>query len=456
MANSESTLNPTARQLAFRTLRQIDRRQTYTDVAVNQALSQNLLSSPERGLFTELVYGVSRQQRRLDYLLTQLGDRPSDKQPPNLRRIVHLGLYQLSFCDQIPAAAAVNTSVELAKQQGLKGLSKVVNGMLRRYQRALAAGETLLPSPDCPEHRGIIYSLPDWIVSLCEQQLPGSEAPALYDYFNQSPHTDIRVNALRTTRNQVQEALSASGITTKPVPGLPQGLRLLGKTGSIPQLPGFQQGWWTVQDASAQWVTQILAPQSGETIFDVCAAPGGKTTHMAEHMGDQGQVWAGDRTQWRLQKLATTQQRLRLTSIQTWCGDLTQEDPPPCSEVDRALLDVPCSGLGTLHHNPDLRWHQSPEQIQTLVTLQAQLLAATAPLVKPGGILVYSTCTLNPEENQAQIQRFLQANPTWLTVPFEWVTPQGTAEYCSDGELTLWPHRHDLDGFFIAKLQKAN
>jgi 16S rRNA (cytosine967-C5)-methyltransferase len=229
-----------------------------------------------------------------------------------------------------------------------------------------------------------------------------------------------------------------------------------GKTGPIPQLPGFAEGWWTVQDASAQWVAQILDPQPGEVIFDVCAAPGGKTTHIAELMQNQGQIYAGDRHGWRLQKLAITQQRLGLTAIKTWEGDLTKPGTiPPVNSLDRALLDVPCSGLGTLHRNPDLRWRQTPATIQTLLSLQAALLAAIAPLVKSGGILVYATCTLNPAENQGQIEKFLANYRDWHPESFTWTSPQGQIQEVTDGMLTILPHHHHQDGFFIAKLKKA-
>ncbi|MEY2984555.1 MAG: Fmu and Fmv protein, partial [Cyanobacteriota bacterium] len=227
--------------------------------------------------------------------------------------------------------------------------------------------------------------------------------------------------------------------------------RITQKPGAIDQLPGFKEGWWTVQDASAQWVSQILDPQPGDVIFDGCAAPGGKTTHIAELMGNQGQIYAGDRTASRLRKVTAAQKRLGLNIIETWHGDLTQGSLPPVSQVDRALLDVPCSGLGTLHRNPDLRWRQTPAMIEnTLLPLQGQLLTAIAKLVKSGGSLVYSTCTLNAAENQGQIQQFCQTHPDWQLEPFIGMDSQ----IMTSGMLTILPHHHHQDGFFIAKLKK--
>ncbi|MBE9242650.1 16S rRNA (cytosine(967)-C(5))-methyltransferase [Synechocystis salina] len=443
-----------ARQLAFLVLREIDRRDSYTDVAIDRALQKHSLSPPDRRLCTELVYGVMRRQRTLDCLIESLGDRPISKQPPDLRRIVHLGLYQLGYLDQIPASAAVNTSVDLAKANGLKGLSKVVNGMLRRYQRGQEGGEGVLGQEKIS--LGEKYSFPDWLMDLFVQTWGQEETEALCAYFNRNPSLDIRINPLQTSREAVAQMLESMNITATAMAGLPQGLRLTGKTGAITQLPGFAEGLWTVQDASAQWVAQILNPQPGETIFDVCAAPGGKTTHIAELMGDRGQIYAGDRHGWRLQKLAVTQQRLGLTSIKTWEGDLIQPGTkPPMELVDRALLDVPCSGLGTLHRNPDLRWRQNPDTIATLLPLQQSLLTAIVPLVKSGGTLVYSTCTLNPAENEAQIQQFLQDHEDWRPENFTWISPSGDSQAITDGMLTILPHQHQQDGFFIANLKKA-
>ena len=446
-----------ARSLAFLSLREIDRRDSYTDVVIDRALNKHQLSPVDRRLFTELVYGVIRRQRTLDCLIEVLGDRPIEKQPPDLRRILQLGLYQLRYLDQIPASAAVNTSVDLAKAHGLKGLSKVVNGMLRRYERGQAQGMEFLPlTPDPIQNLGQKYSFPAWIIDTFRRQWGLEETEALCQYFNQPPTLDLRVNPLKVSREQVIQAFAELNLTATAIAGLPQGLRLQEKTGSIPQLPGFKEGWWTVQDASAQWVGKILDPQPGEVIFDVCAAPGGKTTHLAELMGDQGKIYGGDRTASRLQKVAATQQRLGLTAIKTWCGDLTKSDLSPVTNVDRALLDVPCSGLGTLHRNPDLRWRQTPDSIEkTLIPLQGQLLTAIAPLVKSGGSLVYSTCTLNPAENQDQIQQFLRTHPDWHLDSFPWIDSQEQPQNLASGMLTILPHHHHQDGFFIAKLKKA-
>jgi 16S rRNA (cytosine967-C5)-methyltransferase len=211
------------------------------------------------------------------------------------------------------------------------------------------------------------------------------------------------------------------------------------------------EGWWTVQDASAQWVTHLLNPQPGEVIVDACAAPGGKTTHMAELMGDRGQIWACDRTASRLKKVRQNCQRLQLRSVQLLQGD-SRELRQFEGSCDRVLLDVPCSGLGTLHRRADLRWRQTPQGIVELAQLQAELLAVAATWVKPGGVLVYATCTISSPENEGVMDSFLQTHPDWRVETPSEVLGLGEAE--SPLGFRLWPHRHEGDGFFMVKLRR--
>lgn len=447
------TLATISRQLAFKALKDIDRKATYTDLALDRVLKQATLTDADQRLTTELVYGVVRRQRTLDALIEQLGQRPLPQQPPDLRRILQIGLYQLRYLNQIPASAAVNTSVELAKSQGLSGLSKVVNGLLRVYLRLAAekADPLLLPA-DLVPRLGIQYSFPDWIVELVLAQWGEVKTEGLLDWFNQAPTIDLRINPLCSSIEQVETAFNAAQIPITHLDGLPQGLRLNKGVGNIARLPGYLDGWWTIQDGSAQWVSHLLDPQPGETIVDACAAPGGKTTHIAELTGDQATIWACDRTESRLRKLQSNCQRLNLQSVQVLTEDSTLSRRW-LENCDRVLLDVPCSGLGTLHRHPDIRWRQSPEQIQDLIKLQRQLLNNAATWVKPGGFLVYSTCTLNPAENQAQILEFTSQNPHWHIVPPAPSSPLA-AIAATEGWVTVFPPDQQLDGFFMVKLKK--
>ncbi|WP_445637902.1 16S rRNA (cytosine(967)-C(5))-methyltransferase [Nostoc sp. DSM 114161] len=472
-----------ARQLAFIALRDVHKG-AYVDVALDRVLQKVNLADSDRRLVTELVYGSVRRQRTLDTLIDQLAQKKSHQQPKDLRTILHLGLYQLRYQERIPASAAVNTTVQLAKENGFSGLTGFVNGLLRQYLRkaegqgsrgaeeqrsrgAEGKDSLLLPQspaphfdplqlPENPVQRlGILHSFPDWIIQVWLEQLGLVETEQLCEWMNQSPTIDLRINPLRTSIEEVETALQSAGVLVRRVRHLPQALRLIGNAGPIQKLPGFQEGWWTVQDSSAQLVSHLLDPQPGEVVIDVCAAPGGKTTHIAELMQDKGKIWACDRTSSRLRKLQENSQRLNLKSIQICTGD-SRNFTQFHNTADRVLLDAPCSGLGTMHRHADARWRQTPESVRELSMLQKELVSHTSTFVKPGGVLVYATCTLHPAENEQAIAAFLAESPNWQIespkslnfLDFGHITPEGWFK--------LWPHREDMDGFFMVRLRKTN
>lgn len=454
--------HPNPRQLAFQTLRAIAAG-AYADIALDRTIQRQTpspstdpapeahdavkLSATDRRLLSELVYGCVRRQRSLDTLIDRWAKKPAAQQSPDLRLILHLGFYQLCYLDHIPRAAAVHTTVELAKANGLGGLSGLVNGVLRQYLRHNPEGTEVLADAGL----AVRQSYPDWIIDLWQQQLPSEEVEAIARWFNQPPHLDLRINPLRSSLDQVEAALQAAGLQPQRLSHLPLALRLQGAVGSVQALPGFAKGWWMVQDASAQMVSLLLDPQPGEMVIDACAAPGGKTLHMAELMGNEGQIIACDRTPSRLRKLQTNAQRLGITNLEIRSLDSTQA-PDLQGLGDRVLVDAPCSGLGTLHRHADARWRQSPAQIEALTQLQRQLLHHTATWVKPGGSLVYATCTLHPGENDQQITHFLDQHPDWqITPPPPTLRPFATGP----GWIQVWPHYSDMDGFFMVRLQRS-
>ncbi|NEO91012.1 MAG: 16S rRNA (cytosine(967)-C(5))-methyltransferase RsmB [Moorea sp. SIO3G5] len=461
------------RQLAFLALRDIHRRGAFADIALNRVLHTAQLSGADRGLVTELVYGSVRRQRTLDALLDQLGKKKANQQPPDLRTILHLGLYQLRYQTRIPTSAAVNTTVELAKNNGFKGLAGVVNGLLRNYARLAANSPDPLQLPEGDiEGLGILHSFPDWMIELWLEQLGLDETEQLCLWFNQSPTIDLRVNPLKVSMEEVEAGMQSAEVAIQRVPQLvshedegngeiipifsnpaqlPQVLRVVGGVGAIQELPGFKEGWWTVQDCSAQLVSYLLDPQPGDVVIDACAAPGGKTTHIAELMADQGKIWACDRSASRLKKVQQNAERLQLQSIHITTGD--SRDCPEFTNIANAvLLDAPCSGNGTLHRRPDLRWRMTPEKVQELTVLQKQLLEHTATWVKPGGVLVYATCTLNPQENEAVIQWFLEGHSQWQIEPPTLSFLKGFST--PEGWLKVVPYRDQMDGFFMVRLKR--
>ena len=474
------------RQIAFLALREVHRRGAFADAALDRAFGNSQLNDLDRRLVTELVYGSVRRMRSIDFIIDKLATKKASQQPPELRTILHLGLYQLEYLNQIPPSAAVNTTVQLAKENGFSGLSSFVNGLLRKYTRltpppppyqggaksvanspqqaetkttsnsppyqgGAGGGLNSLKLPENPVQRlGILHSFPDWLVELWLEQIGETETEKLCQWFNQSPTIDLRINPLKSSIAQIETAFKSQNISISRIPHLPQALRLNGTIGAIQNLPGYSEGWWTIQDSSAQLVTHLLGPQPGETIIDACAAPGGKTTHSAELMQDEGTIYACDKTASRLKKLKENADRLQMKSIKIHTGD-SRHFPEFVNLADRVLLDAPCSGLGTLHRRADARWRHTPENIQQQSQLQSELLANAATFVKSGGVLVYATCTIHPLENETVIRSFLDSNPHWQIEP---PTIDLPVQPSPEGWVKVWPHRHHMDGFFMVRLKQ--
>lgn len=442
-----------ARKLAFIALRQIMYHKAFTDVALDRVLHKSGLKGSDRGLVAELVYGTVRRQKTLDAIINQFGSKPVEQQPPDLRVLLQLGLYQIRYLDSIPASAAVNTTVELAKDNRLGKLAGVVNGCLRQYLRSQAKqGDPLILPEDQPKKFALKYSFPEWLINTWLGQFGETETEALCEWFNRPATLDLRVNPLQSSLETLQTLFINAGVKCEAIAHLPHALRLTEKRGMIQNLPGYKEGWWTIQDASAQLVTHLLDPQPKEVIIDACAAPGGKTTHIAELMGDEGTIWASDKYKSRINKIEQNARRLNLSMIRTLIGD-SREYPQFRQMADRVLLDVPCSGLGTLHKRPDIRWQQTPEKISELTKLQLELLEAGSKWVKPNGCLVYSTCTINPAENGAIATQFLENNPDWqITKPRE--NSPAHSFLSAKGWIEVLPHKHNMDGFFMVKFQR--
>ncbi len=427
-----------ARQVALEIVQVVAMRGAYADVALERALSKKRLKSKDHGLVMELAYGSIRKRYWLDCWIDFLGKLPATKQPPSLRWLLHIGLYQIFCMDKIPASAAVNTSVEIAKSGRISKLAPVVNGLLRSAIRAKEAGESLPIPQDHVERIAQEQSLPHWLVKKLILWRGESGADVVANAFNKSPSLDLRVNRLLTTPEILKKLFENAGLQSDFVDGSPDALQLSTSTGDVRQLPRFKDGEWSVQDRSAQWVAPLLGARSGERILDACAAPGGKTTHLAELIGDIGEIWAVDRSLERLQRLAENVDRLGITSIRTLVADssnLLNTKPLWEGSFKRILVDAPCSGLGTLARHPDARWRINPHYLKELLNLQRKLLDGLLPLLSPGGRIVYSTCTIFPEENCNQVKRFLSYNPK-LKLVFE---------------NQIWPGQDNCgDGFYAA------
>ncbi len=425
----------------------------FADNALERELAKSNLAPLDRGLATELAYGAIRQRFLLDAWIDAHGRLKANRQPPRLRWLLHVGLYQLLFSSRVPASAAVNTSVQLAKEAGFARLAPVVNGLLRAVARAhnphgaeADAARPLNPwqglaLPDAAaDSLALRHSLPPWLATQLLQWCRPEEAEAFGRSSNTPPALDLRINRRRSSRAELLAAFGAAGLTAQALDDQEWGLCLAAASGDLRGLPGFKEGHWCVQDRTAQAIAPLLAPQPGQRVLDACAAPGGKSTQLAELMDDQGEIWAVDRSEARLKKVVANAERLGMVSLQVLAADaadLLEIRPQWRGYFDRILVDAPCSGLGTLARHADARWRIQPNTIAELANQQQRLLERLAPLLQTAGRLVYATCTVHPQENGDVIATFLAGHPSWqLIYQQQW-----------------WPAPQAGDGFYAAVLE---
>ncbi len=425
------------RKIALDCLLELDRKQQSIASVVNKALRRETPSSVDAALLTEIVYGVLRWRGRLDWILSRLVERPPETR---IQYILRLGLYQLLMMDKIPAHAAIYETVELCH----KRQKRFVNAVLRSAQRKQTEFEYPSDPVACS---AIVYSYPEWLIKRWFDEHGLEWTQRFCEASNQKAPLEIRINSLRTTPEALRSSLHAHDCESEPLQYTREGLKLT-RSSPIFTLEAFEQGWFFVQDEAAMLVTEVLDPQPDETIVDVCAAPGGKTTHIAQRMRNTGVIHAVDQSPARIKMLDANCSRLGITNVHPRITDAQKAVPEFRTVADRVLVDVPCSGFGTLRRHPDIRWKRQEAQIEKLARLQLAILEASAGYVKPGGTLVYSTCTTEPEENEQIVDAFLEKHPA-----FRVVSPGLSSELRTDREfIQTLPHRHGMDGFFIAKL----
>jgi 16S rRNA (cytosine967-C5)-methyltransferase len=447
---------PGAREAAMDVLTRVDQDQAYSNLLLNQALIKLKLERQEAALATELVYGTIQRFNTIDYFLGRFASKGMDRLQPWVRSLLRLSFYQIKYLDRIPPHAAVNEAVNLAKRRGHQGIAGLVNGILRNVLREkdrLTVPETL---PEA-ERLALEESHPEWLVRRWMNRYGADTARAMCQANNRAPKASIRINRLRWTREELAEQLAEDGILTVPSALSPAGL-IVESGGSLAGQGRFAGGDYTIQDESSMLVALTVAPEPGMRVLDCCAAPGGKTTHLAELMQNKGEIIASDVHEHKEKLIREQATRLRLFSIRTVVCDARHLAARyPAESFDRILLDAPCTGVGVIRRKPDLKWTKKESEIAEIAELQRSILDSIHPLLKPGGILVYSTCTTEPEENIEQIRRFLEAEPAFTPEPFpEGILPEGWAsEEGRSGMLQLLPHQYDSDGFFIARLRKA-
>ncbi len=455
MAHSKTAQVAEARYGAYEILKRVEQG-GYADRLLDAYLERNPGMDPrERGLLTELVYGVLRLRGRLDFALGCFSRQPLARLEADALRLLRLGAYQLLELDRIPAHAAVHATVDLAHRLGKERLTGLVNGTLRALER----GRAVIPWPKPEDLRAYLQhvcSLPSWLARELLRQFPNSETLALAEALAGPAPQTLRVNTLKTDRETLLAALTEAGHSARPCRFAAEGV-IIEKRSPQP-LPGDREGWYQVQDEASMLIAHFLEASPGDRVLDTCAAPGGKTTHLAALTGNQARILAIDKHPQRVGLIIKGAERLGCSGIETRCWDLTEiPDFLEPESFDCILVDAPCSGLGVLRRNPESRWNRRPVDIRELAALQQQILDQVAPLLRSGGHLLYSVCTFTATETDDVVRNFLARQPAFTAEDLRTLLPAGWQELTTgNGYVRTLPHRHDgMDAFFAARFIKA-
>jgi 16S rRNA (cytosine967-C5)-methyltransferase len=442
-----------ARETALKALIEIETKKAYSNLVLKKLLRSDSLDTRDRAFISELVYGTVSRKLTLDWIISLFSKIKLKKISLRVLSILRLGVYQIMFLDRVPDAAACNTSVELAKRYA-KESGGFVNGILRNISRSSA-------EIHMPEHTGstayelsIRYSFPDFLVENWLTEYGREFTEKLLDSLLMRPDFYVRVNTLKTNPEAVIDELLTEGVEALPGRFLNEAL-ILRNVSDISRLRAYTEGRITVQDESSMLVTKILEPQPGEKILDICAAPGGKATHIAEYMKNKGHISAWDIHEHKVKLIGNNAQRLGVKIIEPALKDALVPFGEMAGRFNRVLVDAPCSGTGIIRRKPDIKWHRNPEDYGKLVELQRKILYNASRYVMPGGVLVYSTCSLDPRENSAVVNAFINESTDFKLEPFSGLSGiTGYKKEITGGMLNLYPHIDGTDGFFIARLRK--
>jgi 16S rRNA (cytosine967-C5)-methyltransferase len=443
-------MRKSAREIALRILHLIETQGAFANEAVAELVGEYCntplqVNSLDKRFITELVIGTTKFRERIDYGLNVFLKKGMMDLTPWIRNILRMGVYQLDFLDKVPASAAVNESAKLAKKFGHKGTVSLVNGVLRNYLR----GRERIKFPeDRDEYLSVFYSFPLWMIKYWKENFGENNTIKLCDYFNSKPRLYFRINSLRVNKEDFEKGLDESKLRYKKGDFLDNFYYIESRLDLDNFLP-FQKGWIYVQDESAGFPVLLLDPKPNETILDLCIAPGGKATYIAELMMNKGKIIGVDLSPERIEMTRKNCESFGTRIIQLCLADATNFS---CKPVDRVLLDAPCTGLGVLGRNADSRWRKKPEDIKRMHSLQKSILLNSANLIKKGGTLVYSTCTLTSEENEGVIKDFLKEQRD-----FELVDPSKFVDkrFVDQNKMVrIFPFRDNLDGGFCCRMEK--
>lgn len=409
----------------------------------------------DRALANALIYGVLRWRAKLDWYIASFASRPVARNKPEILNILRIGIFQLKCMTRIPQSAAVNTSVEMAKDFAPVPVVRFVNGLLRNAARTRQYPAGPDPDKDPVKALAVEQSFPHWLVKRWKKRFGLEETVRLCRYLNEIPPVTIRANTLKTTRERLIEKISVSVDYAEKTAISPDGITLHGINTPVDQLPGFENGLFQVQDEAAQLAALVLAAEPGENVLDSCAGLGGKTGHIAQCMRNKGRLVASDSESKKLQVLEFEMQRLGISIVETRCLDFeTDSRDRQLGGFDRVMVDAPCTGLGVIRRNPDTKWSAHKHDFDRYSLRQSRILAGAAGYVKPGGVLVYAVCSMEPEETDAVMEAFLRESGDFEIDPIGDRPADPSVNADEKGRLLLLPHLHGTDGFFIARIRR--
>ena len=438
-----------ARELALQTLTDILIDGAYSNHALSEQIEKNELTVQDKNFMTELVYGTLQHEQLLNFYVTPFFN---GKVKAWVRILIQMTLYQMLFLDSVPEHAAISEAVKIAKKRGGQFNGKLVNAILREMTR------TPLPSLDTikdeAERLAVETSHPLWFIKLWSKQFGWEKTIQMARANNERVNVTIRVNGVRGTREELKQKLESEGITCE-YGNLSQDALVILK-GNVIKTKAFEQGWFYVQDESSMLVARALKPKHHSKVLDTCSAPGGKTTHVAELMRQTGTVYAHDVYEHKIKLIEDNVKRLGLTNVVATLQDATTlNERYESDSFDAVLVDAPCSGLGILRRHPEVKITKQPSDLDEIMMIQKKILNTVAPLVKVGGTLVYSTCTVNRKENDKMVEQFLAQHPEYELDPtLVNRLPEVLHEQTKNGMVQLFPGDYQTDGFFIACLKR--
>lgn len=444
------------RETALKILYEVNKSGAYSNIALSKKLEDNKLSNLDKAFITELVYGTLKWKLSIDYIIERFSSVKIKKLSPWILNILRLGVYQLIYMSKIPESAACNESVNLARRYGHSASSRYVNAVLRNIARSKDNIEYPDKNKDLSAYLSIKYSHPEWMVKNWLNRFGESFTEELLKSNNETPPLTIRVNTLKTGREELQTLLENEGFEIHPAKYVKNALTI-DNPSSFTKMEAFAKGLFQVQDESSMMVAQVLDPKPGELVIDVCSAPGGKATHIAELMQNKGQVIARDIHEHKIKLIEEAALRLGIDIIKAEVFDAQEEDEELAGKADGVLVDAPCTGLGIVRRKPDIKWTRNIKDSDELVKIQKRILYTSSRYVKPGGVLVYSTCTIESKENEELVRWFLSENKEFEREDISNLLPEALRkDTAKEGYVQFYPNTDGIDGFFISKMRKRS